>query len=147
LNRVDFAVRRGDALGPGVDYVVRADAVVPLRGVPQARALGSFEGPPVHVVAGIAVPQRFFAQLRAAGLHVIEHAFPDHHAFSPADFEFGDQSPVLMTQKDAVKCAAFAEDRFWVVTARVELDERVARRILDRLHSLRLERQHGQEAT
>jgi tetraacyldisaccharide 4'-kinase len=147
LNRVDVVVHRGDALGPAVDLAVHAGVARRLRDPDQTRELNSFAGTPVHAVAGIAVPRRFFAQLRNAGLSVVEHAFPDHHAFAPGDFAFGDQSPVLMTQKDAVKCAAFAEDRFWVVTARAELDGRVARQVLDRLHSLRLERQHGQEAT
>jgi len=58
----------------------------------------------VHAVAGIGNPARFFNTLRALGVDVIEHAFPDHHAFTAADLQFADNLPVIMTEKDAVKC-------------------------------------------
>ncbi len=86
----------------------------PACGPVKARPLAeSFRATPVHAVAGIGHPARFFATLRAAGLELREHAFPDHHAFRAADFEFGDALPVLMTSKDAVKCRAFADARLW----------------------------------
>jgi tetraacyldisaccharide 4'-kinase len=59
----------------------------------------------VHAVAGIGYPKRFFNQLRRYGLEVIDHPFPDHHAFSIDDITFEDELPILMTEKDAVKCA------------------------------------------
>jgi len=58
----------------------------------------------VHAVAGIGHPERFFSQLRARGVEVIEHAFPDHHVYTSGDFDYADNSPILMTEKDAVKC-------------------------------------------
>ena len=61
-------------------------------------------------MAGIAEPARFFDALRATGIGVEAHGFPDHHAYTPADLDFGDDAPVLMTEKDAVKCAAFARE-------------------------------------
>lgn len=67
----------------------------------------------VHAVAGIGNPERFFNTLRALGYDVIAHPFPDHHPFTPANINFDDDLPVLMTAKDAVKCAAFATDRHW----------------------------------
>lgn len=66
------------------------------------------EGTMVHALAGIGHPQRFFGTLRELGLQVIEHPFADHHAFTPADLQFADGLPVVMTEKDAVKCAPFA---------------------------------------
>jgi tetraacyldisaccharide 4'-kinase len=80
-----------------------------------ARPLESLRGQRVHAVAGIGNPGRFFAELRARGLDVIEHPFPDHHAFTAADLEPGDDALILMTEKDAVKCRAFAPDRVWYV--------------------------------
>ena len=53
-------------------------------------------------------PARFFAQLRALGIRCAEHPFPDHHPFRAAELAFADAQPVLMTEKDAVKCRAFA---------------------------------------
>lgn len=55
----------------------------------------------------------FFNTLRTLGYDVIAHPFPDHHPFIPANINFDDDLPVLMTAKDAVKCAAFATDRHW----------------------------------
>ncbi|MBK6599065.1 MAG: tetraacyldisaccharide 4'-kinase [Proteobacteria bacterium] len=77
------------------------------------RSLASFRGAPVHAVAGIGNPRRFFALLHSAGLDVIEHPFPDHYALKLQDLAFGDDAPVLMTEKDAVKCAGLADSRFW----------------------------------
>ncbi len=74
----------------------------------------------VHAVAAIGVPERFFGQLEDAGLEVTRHGFPDHHALQPADVGFDDGDPILMTEKDAVKCRAFADDRMWAVAATVE---------------------------
>ncbi|WP_173586131.1 tetraacyldisaccharide 4'-kinase, partial [Methylogaea oryzae] len=73
-------------------------------------------------LAGIGNPRRFFDHLRRAGLILDERPLPDHHAFSAADLEFGDERPVLMTEKDAVKCAALADARHWCVPVQAELD-------------------------
>jgi tetraacyldisaccharide 4'-kinase len=81
----------------------------------RARSLQQFAGQAVHALAGIAHPQRFFNMLRAAGLLVTPHELPDHAAIQPADIEFEDGLPVLMTEKDAVKCAAFARSQHWYV--------------------------------
>ena len=48
---------------------------------------------------------------------------PDHHAFKSGDLNFGDNLPVLMTEKDAVKCAAFADERCWYVPVTAEFAE------------------------
>lgn len=88
------------------------------------RPLASFAGQRVHAVAGIGDPDRFFALLRGYGIAVVPHAFADHHAYRPEDLAFGSPLPVLMTEKDAVKCAAFAGERPWFsVPVRAELPE------------------------
>ncbi|MDE0714486.1 MAG: tetraacyldisaccharide 4'-kinase, partial [Gammaproteobacteria bacterium] len=78
---------------------------------------------PVHAVAGIGNPERFFRHLEGAGLAVVRHAFPDHHTYTESDFGFaGDDSVILMTEKDAVKCdhLDIAGDVFCVpVSARI----------------------------
>lgn len=88
----------------------------------ERRALHVFAGRPLHALAGIGHPERFFAALRAQGLQPTVHAFADHHAYTAADLAFGDGLPVLMTEKDAVKCASFAQADAWCVpvTARFE---------------------------
>tara|TARA_R110001592_G_scaffold6774_6_gene36768 strand:- start:50226 stop:51209 length:984 start_codon:yes stop_codon:yes gene_type:complete len=69
----------------------------------------------IHAVAGIGNPSRFFQALRSKGFEVIEHAFADHHAFTTADICFADHYPVIMTEKDAVKCAQFKLENCWML--------------------------------
>ena len=85
--------------------------------------LSAFWKSRVHAVAGIGQPENFFNSLRVAGLDIIPHAFPDHHDYTPADISFGDKLPVIMTAKDAVKCADFAERHCWALTVSADLDE------------------------
>jgi tetraacyldisaccharide 4'-kinase len=88
---------------------------------------------PVHAVAGIGHPSRFFRMLRDAGLSVEEHAFPDHHPYRPGDLDFPDRRPVLMTEKDGVKCRRFADARMWAVAVEARLAPAVADALLSRL--------------
>jgi tetraacyldisaccharide 4'-kinase len=121
LASVDFRVCNGGAPQAGeASMTLVGDGVLSLTGAPQ-RALSEFAGQRVHAVAGIGNPSRFFTMLRVAGIDVIEHAFPDHHAFAASDLVFGDELPVLMTQKDAVKCRAFANADWWSVPVRAHL--------------------------
>jgi tetraacyldisaccharide 4'-kinase len=83
-----------------------------------------------HAVAGIGYPARFFGQLRALGLDIVEHAFADHHRFSPQDLAFGREAGVLMTEKDAVKCQGFARPGWWAATVEARPDERLGTAIL-----------------
>ena len=79
------------------------------------RTAGAFAGQRVHAVAGIAEPGRFFRYLEKFAVRPVPHPFPDHHPFRPEDLEFGDDAPVLMTEKDAVKCKRFARPHHWVL--------------------------------
>jgi tetraacyldisaccharide 4'-kinase len=97
------------------------------------RPLESFNGQRVHAVAAIGNPQRFFSQLRARGLEVIEHAFPDHHPLSAAQVAFADALPVLMTEKDAVKSRSFANPRLWYVPVSAQLTAHDAQELLTRV--------------
>jgi len=129
LTEVDLVVTNGLA-GRG-EFAMRCIVEIARRvTAPRtSRALADFAAGPVHAVAGIGNPENFFSALKRQGVHLIPHAFPDHHDFSPADFAFGDGAPVLMTQKDAVKCEHFADDRFWYVPLEVELPEVFERRL------------------
>ncbi|GAB2501907.1 tetraacyldisaccharide 4'-kinase [Arenimonas alkanexedens] len=121
--RVDHRVVNGGRVlaGEWPMRMVLADAQ-PLAGGP-ARPLADFAGQLFHAVAGIGHPGRFFDSLRACGLNPLEHPFPDHHAFTAADFAFQPPAPVLMTDKDAVKCGALGLEDAYAVPARAELPE------------------------
>lgn len=75
----------------------------------------------VHAIAGIGNPTRFFASLSALGLSVVGHAFPDHHHYRVADIDVTDGGPIIMTEKDAVKCRAFADERHWYLAVDAQL--------------------------
>ena len=79
------------------------------------RPCKSSPGTSVHAVAGIGNPERFFDMLRAYGIEVLGHPLPDHAHLRPADIVFADGRPVLMTEKDAVKCARIAGPHHWYV--------------------------------
>ena len=70
-------------------------------------------GQAVHAVAGIGNPQRFFATLEALHWRPVPHPFADHAAYGPEDLRFSPALPLLMTEKDAVKCRGFAAADWW----------------------------------
>ncbi len=142
LRRVNAVVVNGAITAPGFQLpaflskthfemrLVPGDAR-PVSGGASLRSLAHFRGTGVHAVAAIGNPQRFFDMLRDAGLTLYEHPMPDHHAFKPGDLNFGDSLPVLMTEKDAVKCAPFADERCWYVPVTADFGESESRRLVD----------------
>ncbi len=97
------------------------------------RDLIEFREHPVHAVAGIAEPERFFGHLRGLGLEVIPHPFPDHHHYRLSELQFAHNAPVLMTEKDAVKCRAWPQFKAWYVPVNAELPEAFIQRLLAKL--------------
>jgi len=61
------------------------------------------------------------------------HAFPDHHPFVPGDLAFAGARAILMTEKDAVKCARFADERMWCLPIRARIDPRLVALVEDRI--------------
>lgn len=111
---------------------LRPGDAVPLAGG-RPLPLAGFRDQRVHAVAGIGDPERFFGMLRGLGIGVVPHAFPDHHAYTAADFDFGSPLPLLMTEKDAVKCAGLGLRQAWAVPVDATLPEAFWVALLDRL--------------
>jgi tetraacyldisaccharide 4'-kinase len=93
----------------------------------------AFTGRKVHAIAGIGHPQRFFSYLKKMGLSAQTHAFPDHHCYTVADIMFNDAEAVLMTEKDAVKCASFATEQCWVLRVDAQIDPALAQLIIEKI--------------
>lgn len=93
---------------------------------------------PVHAVAGIGNPQRFFDALRALGFKVIEHAFADHHHYAPLDLQFEDNHPIIMTEKDWVKCRPFAQPNWYYLPISAKLSDEFLQALLQRLSEKKL---------
>ncbi|MDD1965565.1 tetraacyldisaccharide 4'-kinase [Pseudomonas putida] len=70
-------------------------------------------GQALHAVAGIGNPQRFFNTLEGLHWRPVPHAFADHAVFSPQALAFTPDLPLVMTEKDAVKCSSFAAANWW----------------------------------
>ncbi len=105
---------------PSVTYRIRLGNLRALKSE-AIRAVAELNGQTVHVITAIGHPQSFISALEQLGLHVDARILPDHARLSRADIEFNDDLPVLMTEKDAVKCQHIADSRHWAVTTQVQL--------------------------
>ena len=74
-------------------------------------------------IAGIGNPDRFFSQLTNLGLTFSSQAFADHYAYTAADLSAITSDIILMTEKDAVKCRQFNDDRIWVLPVQAVFDD------------------------
>ena len=93
----------------------------------------------IHAVAAIADPDRFFKVLEKYGFNIISHPFPDHHYFTTKDLDFGDNLPIVMTTKDAVKCYSHENDNIYQLDFDVTVSERVDVIINDLLAKINLD--------
>ena len=125
----------GEGGRPSAEFVMHLAGgwLWPLGSTGEPMALARLAGMRVHAVAGIGNPQRFFAQLLAAGLVVIAHPFPDHHRYRAAELEFNDGLPLLMTEKDAVKCRMFGAANRWYLPVTASFVEAQGSALLTRL--------------
>jgi len=98
--------------------------------------LGELRGQRVTAVAGIGNPDRFFAHLRQQGLHVDEWPYPDHHPFRHEDAASWPPGSVVMTEKDAVKCAGFARPNFWYLPVVSRLPSEFEQLLLEKLRGI-----------
>lgn len=93
------------------------------------RPLATFKGGAVHAMAGIGHPERFFNALKRVGLTIRAHPFPDHHRYLETDLLFAGKKPLLMTEKDAVKCRKFAKANHWYLVVEARPDPVFAERL------------------
>jgi len=135
LHQVDLVIFNGGSADQ-VSFTMRAQQCHSLADNSSIN-IESFAGQTVHAVAGIGHPQRFFTMLEALGINVIPHAFADHYAYSPNDIVFDDQLAVLMTEKDAVKCNAFATTNTWSVPVTINLSS-IAQKNIKQLFDTRI---------
>lgn len=130
--RVDYRVANGIARSGAERMIVQATGFyrVHAPGEPVARDLLAGQ---IHAVAGIGNPQRFFQTLHSLGIDAETHAFADHHLYRPEDLDFPGADWVLMTEKDAVKCASFDNANLAYLRVDAVLDPAFFRRLTDQL--------------
>ena len=135
MQKVDWIVSNGTASQNEFAMQYEGDTLVNLLDESQTIPLAELKGSGVHAVAGIGNPQRFFERLAQAGLDVREHRFPDHHLYLPRDLDYGNSVPIIMTEKDAVKCQRFARRNMWYLPISVKLDNEFEQQLLKRIEA------------
>ena len=120
LQSVDYVLYRGsdDPLN-GVCY--EPDCLVNLVTAEQRPIEMGAIGKRVYALAGIGLPAQFFASLDRLGFDAEQRIFPDHHAYGATDFAGLSDKPIIMTEKDAVKCREFAGDNAWYLRVSARL--------------------------
>ncbi|HIF87852.1 MAG TPA: tetraacyldisaccharide 4'-kinase [Gammaproteobacteria bacterium] len=97
-------------------------------------------GNKIQAVSAIGNPERFYQLLNTLPYQLEKFSFRDHHLFSESDFEdqgIDMQQPVVMTEKDAVKCRQFAKPNFWYLSVDVKLQQEFLGPLLEQLEKLR----------
>lgn len=148
LSEMDFVVINGEgdgAIPRAFGTQLQPVCFVSLNNAEEQLTVPAFvekhRGRAVHAVAGIGHPEQFFQLLEDLGLTVQRHAFPDHHAFKATDLQFGDALPVVMTEKDAIKCrprgrAFTAGGPCWVLRVQMKLDASFIEALSNRLRAV-----------
>ena len=104
-----------------MDYTY--NQLVSLNELSKTIPISDLYGMTIHVIAGINNPDHFFSYLRSHKLELVIHKFPDHYSYTEDDVKFDDNFPVVMTEKDAVKCLNYSSDKHWYITISAELSK------------------------
>lgn len=91
-------------------------------------------GNKLQAVSALGNPQRFYTLLERLPYQLETFSFPDHHNFTADDFELqgiDEHQPVVMTEKDAVKCRQFAKNNFWYLSVEVNLESQFVERLIE----------------
>jgi tetraacyldisaccharide 4'-kinase len=125
LSEVDFVLVNGGqwsySAGEANRFSLHPDHFVNVK-TGETKALDQWSGVSCHAIAGIGNPQRFFNTLADLNISVKTHkAFSDHHKITATEIVFDDNLPVLMTEKDAVKCREFSSDKLWYLSVDAQL--------------------------
>ena len=135
LREVDAVVINGGIAASG-EYLMQLEGVhfYNLLNPEITVTAADFHGQCVHAIAGIGHPERFFLHLNKLGLTVQTHPYPDHHHYSAADLAYEGSNALLMTEKDAVKCISFADEKCWVLRVDAHLDSALTQLILKKIN-------------
>ncbi len=132
LMSVDFIVRHGGDVGNAENqFSMHLKPNKPMAVNPQNESVFP-EGSHLQAVAGIGNPQRFFDTCQTLGYSITPHSFADHHHFSLNDISFSGK-PVLMTEKDAVKCNDIAANHHWYLPVDAVIGEGFADAVANKI--------------
>jgi len=139
LQTVDFVISNTpNRYDNDTEYDMELRPRLLYKGIRQSehQSLSEFRDKTVHAVAGIGFPERFFDLLRKHGLNVIAHPYPDHHSFKEQELIFEDDYPVIMTEKDAVKCEGLMTEQHWVLPVEAAINPLFDMKFLTKLKEI-----------
>ncbi|MCP4695568.1 MAG: tetraacyldisaccharide 4'-kinase [Gammaproteobacteria bacterium] len=144
LDDVDFVVSKGASYNNEFSMQYHAKPLCTLLDDRVTQPLHHLRGQKVHAIAGIGNPERFFNRLQELGIKATRHVFPDHYFYNADDIYFDAKTPVIMTEKDAVKCREFAGPQHWYLPIDAHLPAEFGR---DLLNLLKQRAPYGQKIT
>ena len=145
IETVDFVVMNGSASNalnsskPVAKMVMRPKSLVNLL----TGEIRPFSGAPFNIgnnlqaVCAIGNPERFYRMLEELPYSLTRFSFPDHYQFKPEDFNnelISEHQPVVMTEKDAIKCSDFATNNFWYIDTEIDISDGFYARVLKRIN-------------
>ena len=133
LQNVDFIVCNGEGMPGEFSMQLQAECLQNIDDKSLRKPLADFAGKSVHAVAAIGNPERFFDSLKSHGIELNKSIFPDHHMFRYSDLTFADALPIVMTEKDAVKCESFGNEKLWYVPVSATIKSDFATQVLEKL--------------
>ncbi len=136
LNQVDVTIYNGSSANKD-GMQIEPSAWVNAK-TAERKGLDYFNGRAVHAIAGIGNPQRFFTTLDSLAVNHKDTIFVDHHNFTPEDLQLVDDysDQIVMTEKDWVKCSAFADDNMWYLEVNAGLNTQLEEKIINDLNRL-----------
>lgn len=143
LQTVALTIVNGQANANETSMQMHGQLAVNMEDESVKKKLSDFNGQKFHAIAGIGNPNRFFGHLSEIGLNFDKRQFPDHHVYNGTDIHYNDTLPIVMTEKDAVKCQAFMDKRYWYVPVEAVVDEKFENDLM----TLLAEKTNGRKVT
>lgn len=135
LDQVDFIVFNGGEDAEQFNMRLSSVCFRQVNNPKNKQPLSYFANQSIQAVAGIGNPTRFFKQLSECVGHLESHPFADHRAYQSADFEWVDSTkPLIMTQKDAVKCTKFAKQNWWYLEVEPICSQTLSEKLIAKTH-------------
>ena len=139
LDNVDFTIVKGYFSGHEMGMLYEPSHLANLLNPCNKTTLDSFKGMTVNAVAGLGNNDSFFNLLLEKGIKCRLREFPDHYNYKASDLDFSDKLPIIMTDKDAVKCKAFAKEDWWSLSISATLPKEFEVQFLKKLSRYRNE--------
>jgi tetraacyldisaccharide 4'-kinase len=104
-----------------------------LGNIKNQRSIESFRNQHINAIAGIAQPDSFFNMLSEHGLAVVKNPLQDHEKLTQDHFQFDNDDPIFITEKDAVKCDEMKLKNVWVVVLKLVVKTETQNQIINKV--------------